>query len=193
MGSCEFRNEPNICFQSAFFRYTVLEPGESLTPSDDHRAVVIVLAVLFGVFGLLLLGLLLWPCLRRREPATSEAKSTSSRQSSYKWGGGAKDGGSVARQDRSGPSSSLPPPAPHTSSPPSRPNSGEPWSASSVGGPGVQNMTGIGTSARNSHAIGYHQGDHQHSASHFVVSQGNSAGAYDTTPYSNHNLNYPQI
>ena len=105
---------------------------------------------------------------------------------------GAKDGGSVARQDRSGPSSSLPPPAPHTSSPPSRPNSGEPWFASSVGGPGVQNMTGIGTSARNSHAIGYHQGDHQHSASHFVVSQGNSAGAYDTTPYSNHNLNYPQ-
>jgi len=142
MGSCEFRNEPNICFQSAFFRYTVLEPGESLTPSDDHRVIVIVLAVLFGVFGLLLFGLLLWPCLRRREPATSEAKSTtSSRQSSYKWGGDAKDGGSVARQDRSGPSSSLPPPAPHTSSPLSRPNSGKPWPTSSVGGPGVQNTT----------------------------------------------------
>jgi len=43
----------------------------------------------------------------------------------------------------------LPRPAPQTSSPPSRRNSGGPWSTSSVGGPGVQDMTGIGTSARN--------------------------------------------
>jgi len=34
--------------------------------------------------------------------------------------------------------------------------------------------------------MSYHQDDHQHSTSHFVASQ---ADTYDTTPYSNRNLN----
>jgi len=173
----------------------VIEPEDSSNSaaSNGRQVIVIVLAVLFGVFGVLLLGLLLWPCLRRREPAASEAKATSIRHRSYKWGNNAADDGSVTGQDPIGSPHSPPRLAPQTSSPPSRRNSGGPWSTSSVGGPGVQNMTGIGTSARNSHAMSYPQDDHQHSTSHFVASQGNLVDAYDMTPYSNRNLNYPQI
>jgi len=85
---------------------------------ETHRILqlqmaVIVLAVLFGV---LILGLLLWPCLRRREPAASEAKATSSGQKSYKW---AEDDGSVIGQDPIGSPHGLSRPAPQTSSPPS--------------------------------------------------------------------------
>jgi len=174
----------------------VIEPGESLNSaaSNGHQVIVIVLAVLFGVFGVLLFGLLLWPCLRRREPAAaSEAKATSIGQRSFKRGNNAEDDGSVAGQDPIGSPRSPPRPALQTSSPFGRHNSGGPWSSSSVGGPGIQNMTGIGTSARNSHAMSYRQDDHQHSTSHFVASQGNLADTYDTVPYSNRNLNYPQI
>ena len=173
-----------------------MESGElsNSAASDGHQVIVIVLAVLFGVFGVLLLGLLLWPCLRRREPAAApEAKATSIGQRSYKWGNNAEDDGSVAGQDPIGSPRSPPLPGPQTSSPPTRHNSGGPWSTSSVGGPGVQNMTGIGTSARNSHAMSYRQDDHQHPTSHFVASQGNLADTYHAAPYLNRNLNYPQI
>lgn len=174
--------------------YTTLAPGESSDSSssnsdDGHRVIIIVLATLVGVLALLLLCLLLWLCLRRRDSETSRVRRASTR-SSTKWGADARDDTSVAERDPIDSPRSPPPPAPHALVPPSRPDSnyqpGETaWSTSSVGGPGVQNMTGIGASARNSHAISYHHG----------ASQGDLADAYDAAPYthSNRNTSYPNI
>jgi hypothetical protein len=201
-----------------FYSYTVLDPGESLSSgvssddSDDgHQVIIIVLAVLAGVLALLLLGLLIWLCLRRRDSTPTRMRRTSV-QTSVKWGGDARgDDASVAERD---PVDSLriPPTAPRTPPPPNRPDSnylsrpdsnyqpgqlGEPaWSTSSVGGPGIQNMTGVGASARNSHAMSYYQGDPPRSAGYFGASQGDLADAYDTSgPYTNPNRspNYPII
>ncbi|KAJ3570645.1 hypothetical protein NP233_g4264 [Leucocoprinus birnbaumii] len=174
--------------------YTQLAPGESLnsgSSNDGHRVIIIVLAVLVGVLALLLLLLLLWLCLRRRDTASSSRRRVSN--DSHKWGDGAGVDGSVGQRDHDiGSSRSPPPTAPNTLPPPSRPDSSyQPqresvWSTGSVGGPGVPNMTGVGASTRNSHAISYHNG----------VSQGDLADAYhDGTQLShtNRNTQYPLV
>ncbi|KXN84948.1 hypothetical protein AN958_11890 [Leucoagaricus sp. SymC.cos] len=205
--------------------YTTLMPGESLpsntssngdSDGDGRQAIIIVLAVLLGVLALLLLGLLLWLCLRRRDTSpSSRVKRTSAQSSGKQWGGNARsDDTSVAELDpvgsRSPPSGSprngqfnspvIPPTAPHTSPPPSRPDSNynpreTVWSTSSIGGPGIPNMTGVGASARTSRAVDYNHGDPRLSTSHFGASQGDLADAYDTGPYINPNRDprYPSI
>lgn len=172
--------------------------------SDDHQVIIIVLATLLGILVLILLGIILWLCLRRRESSASRGARRASFRSSGKWGGDAPhDDVSVAEHGpRSSPHSPphSPSTAPRSPPPPSRPDSnyhpGETaWSTSSVGGPGVPNMTGVGVSARNSHAISYHQGDPTRSTSHFAASQGDLADAYVQGPYTNPNRDprYPDI
>lgn len=164
---------------------------ESSGDSDNHQFVVIVLATLLGILALILLGILIWLCLRRRSSRPSQRASV---RSSGKWGGGdaergpGRDDDSIAEHPRQ---LHQPPLSPQAPAPPSRPDSHYPgetaWSTSSVGGPGVPNMTGVGISARNSHATSYQHGDPAHSASHYGASQGDLADSYAPGPYVNPN------
>ncbi|EKM79748.1 hypothetical protein AGABI1DRAFT_113055 [Agaricus bisporus var. burnettii JB137-S8] len=179
--------------------YTVLDPGESETGAsgDRHnRVVIIVLATLLGILGLLLLIIIIWLCLRKQNSSGSRTRRRSL-TTSEKWGGAAHDDASVADPAHRGSLQSpplSPSTAPRTLPPPSRPDSNynpretTVWSTSSVGGPGVPNMTGVGASARNSNAISSHHGDPTHSTSHFAMgSQGDFSDPHETRPYLNPN------
>lgn len=179
-------------------RYTTLDPGESATCLGDHhhhdRAVIIALATLLAIFSLLLLIIIIWLCLKRNSSATGTQRTPLT--SSNKWGGATRDrDSSIPTRDPrdSGLSSPLSPSvAPHSLPPPSRPDSNYhpgdgPWSTSSVGGPGIHNMTGIGASARNSNVMSTHHGDPMHSTSQFATSQGDLADPHGPGPYLNPN------
>jgi hypothetical protein len=153
------------------------------------------LATLLAIFALLLLIIIIWLCLRERNPSVMRTRRTSL-TTSRKWGDAAHDDSSVATHEPRGSLQSpplSPSMAPHSPPPPSRPDSnylpGEtPWSTSSIGGPGTQNMTGVGASARNSNIMSIHHGDPMHSTSQFaMISQGDLADPQGPRPYLNPN------